>query len=108
MAAAPRGTPQLHPRRKGSQATRRASLIGWLMGALLAAQGRNVAAQSSDGDNAPRHVEIKLVSAGDATGGLEGSLRELLTRLQVTVHFANAGSVDEHHILSPHPANHRR
>jgi hypothetical protein len=73
------------------------------MGAFLAVQGRNVAAQTSDGDIAPRHVEIKLVSAGNAAGGLEGSLRELLTRLQVTVHFANAGSVDEHHILSPHP-----
>jgi hypothetical protein len=47
-------------------------------------------------------VEIKMVTANESWPALQAVLSELLSRLQVTVHYANIASVDAHQILNEH------
>src|SRR4051794_15777432 len=89
-------------RRKGTKAARRASLIVFLLGVVLAMSERSGRAAELADEAPPRHVEIKMVAANESWPALQAVLSELLSRLQVTVHYTSIASVDAHQILNEH------
>jgi hypothetical protein len=64
-------------------------------------EGSGAAAELAN-EAPPRHVEVKMVAPNESWPALQAVLSELLSRLQVTVHYGSVASVNAHQILNEH------